>query len=525
MRATTFIAAALPIGISALPAPAQVEDRGLLSDAICLPYNIVVNNLLKDPLLVPFCANYVNVATSTVTSVVKAAAGAAVTVTSGVTVNGGGAVTITNLATVTAAAAAAQDVTSVVTVSVTVPTATSAATCLMSAYAAPTKVKRGLNFIVLSTTAPAANGRYARPSAVSQGKPKSPVRGEGEALHAAVLPWKRDQLGARFLNLLGGLLGGPAPSPAPAPAPAPVAGPIGGLAPLSGPSAVVPKPSPLSSIVRPSCIPANLADSAIQIICNCANIPAQVKTVTSTAAGAAAPTITVLTTTTINARTSVSITKTVTVTSAAAAAKTVTTTTTSTVGSTATSVVPNGLVYKKFTSPFDGYQTASGWTANRFKGNKADFTGVWNSLNFMTPYWPSMSVDPTLQLDQAAPFDASQAALLFQGFFIAPQTGTYTFTVPAENNDNFAQLWTGASALTWADNASAFKAVRTATTSSIGQTTVSLNAGDAMPFSYLWANGGGAGRSAFNIVLPDGSSPTDFSSLFVQPCNSNVFSQ
>lgn len=511
MRASTFIAAALPIGISALPA--QVEDRGLLNDAICLPYNIVVNTLLRDPLLVPFCANYINVATSTVTSVVKAAAGAAVIVTSGVTVNGGGAVTITNMATVTAAAGVVKDVTSVVTVAVTVPTATSAATCLMSAYAAPTKVKRGLNSIVLSTTAPgAANGRYARPSAASQGKPKSPVRGEGEALHTAVLPWKRgEQLGARFFNLLGGLFGGSSPAPGPASAPAPV----------------VNKPSPLGNVPRPACIPANLADSAIQIICNCANIPAQVKTVTSTAAGAAAPTVTVMSTTTINARSSVTITNTLTVTPAAAAAKTVTSTTTSTVGFTATSAVPNGLVYKKFTSPFDGYKSASGWTADRFKGNgiKPDFTGVWNSLNFMTPYWPSMSVDPTLQLDQSAPFDASQAALLFQGFFIAPQTGSYTFTVPAENNDNFAQLWTGASALSWLDSASAFKAVRTATTSSIGQAVVSLNAGDAMPFSYLWANGGGAGRSAFNIVFPDGSSPSDFSSLFVQPCNGNVFSQ
>ncbi|KAJ1322876.1 GLEYA domain-containing protein [Microdochium nivale] len=387
MRASTFIAAALPLGISALPAPAIVEDRGLIGSLICIPYQIVVNNILADTFGIQFCAQYTKIPTVTVTNIVTSAA-QAVTITSPVTINGGGAITVTSMATTTLQPGVPGAVTSVVTVSVTVPTATTGATCLNSAYSAPT-----ITSTVVSTSLIAA------------------------------------------------------------------------------------------------------------------------KTVTS------APT------TTVNPGAKVTVVSTMTITPAAAAAggKTVTSTVTSTVGSVATSIAANGLVYKKFDHKFDGYSQNSGFGADFFHGKTPEFTGVWNSLNFATPYWPSMEVDPTLQLDQANPFDTTQAALLFAGFFLAPQTGTYTFSVPADFNDNFAHLWTGSAAMNWADSATAFKAVRTSNTSKGGSTTVKLNAGDAMPFAYLWANGFGAARSALNIVFPDGSSPADSSQLFAQPCSDSVF--
>ncbi|KXJ85769.1 hypothetical protein Micbo1qcDRAFT_221595 [Microdochium bolleyi] len=538
MRASTFIAAALPLGISAMPAPAIIEDRGLISDLVCIPYNIVVNQILADFTGIKFCAQYIKVPSLTITSIVTSSA-QAVTITAPITINGGGAVTVTNLATTTLQAGVAAPITSLVTVSVTVPTATTGVTCLNSAYSAPTIVKRDAEI----TEAPdARKGKHSTKSKSHKHKSSKTkhhhhtgVLREFEPVQTAAAPWKREEqpkLVARLLNLFGGLFGAPAPTPAPAPAPAPTPAPAPGPGPLGVPTPVTNGPiagavstiGALNGVTvpRPAYIPAYYADGIISTLCNCAGIPTQTATVVSTSV-IAAKTVTLAPTTTVNPGSKVTIVNTITITPAAAAGKTVTSTVTSTVGSVATSIAANGLVYQKFPSTFDGYSQNAGFGADTFHGKTPDFSGVWSTLNFATPYWPSMDVDFTLQLDKAAPFDVDMAALLFSGFFLAPQTGSYTFSVPAEYNDNFSEFWTGDAALSWADSGSAFKAIRTSNNSKGGSTTVKLNAGDAMPFAYLWANGGGAGRSAFNIVFPDGSSPSDFSKLFVQACSDNVF--
>lgn len=481
MRAATIAAAALPLGAYAVPLGLSLS----IPNPICLPYNIVVNSLQTDPVLVPFCAKYINIPTTTVTSGLSKLGGAAITVTSALTVNGGGAVTVTSLTTTTVPAAAPDAVTSTVTVSVTMPTATTVASCLNSAYSAPVKSKLGRRWSFGFGGLPAP-GPVAGPGPIAAPTPAAPI-------------------------------GLAAPSPAP-PAPAALSPSVAAPSPIS----LAPITAPSVNVARPAYIPAAYSDAIIKIICGCVNIPTQVTAVPY--ASNVATTVTVVPTITIKSATSVSVTSTVTVTAAAGNAKTVTSTTTTTIGAVATNFASNGLVYKKFPSSFSGYSSNAGFSSSAFKGLTPDFSGVWSNLNFATPYWPSMSTPDTITLDQSAPFDVSQAALLFQGFFIAPQTGPYTFSVPAASNDNFAEFWTGNAALAWADSAAAFKAIRTADASSDGSTTVTMNAGDAMPITYLWANGGGAGQSAFNIVFPDGSSPTDFSKLFLQPCSSNTFS-
>lgn len=480
MRASTFLAAVLPVGISALPAPpaAALEERQLINNILCTPYSLIVNNLLVDPALIPFCGRYVKVPTTTVTR----AAVAPLTITSAVTVTGPGAVTVISTNTITVPAVPAT-VTSTITSTLTTFSGTTQATCLTSAYAAPVR----------------ANAKRA------------------------------EELERR--QLLGGILGnivGPAPTQTPAPstnvvlsaAPGPIAGVSIGI---SGPSPVaISGVSGSSNVPRPTYIPLSIPDVTVSIICGCA-----APTSTITAGGAAANTVTALATTTVNPRAgTVTSVRTVTYTPPAGNPLTVTSTVTTTVAALATAIVSNGngLPYKKFASNFNAYLKDSGFNANYFKGRSVDWTGTTKTLNYATPFWPSMDVDETLQLDQASAWDASQAALLFQGFFLAPQTGTYTFTVPSSGNDNFAELWVGSPALSWNDQNAAFKAIRGAESSSPdGVFSVTMNKGDATPFSYLWANGGGAGRSAFSILLPDGSQPTDISNLFVQPCNNQVF--
>ncbi|KAJ1333129.1 GLEYA domain-containing protein [Microdochium nivale] len=516
MRAFTLLAAVLPVGISALPAPAALNERQLINNILCLPYNIIINSLLVDPALIPFCGQYGPVPTTTITR----APGATVTVTSLATVTGPGAVTVINTSTITAPAAPPPSITSTITSTLTTYSGTTQATCLASAYVNPVKGKR--------------------------------------AVDASVGQHGEDGLTRRLLGgLLSPLLGGSAPASTSSSMRVPisvttsaVASAVSSLvAPIATPTAAIPAIASVASsavsvvasvvasiiapvvstvpggvvvsVPRPSYLPVSLPDVSVSLICSCAAPTAKV-----TVGVPGAPTVTATSTTTINPAATVSTAKVITYTPPSGNALTVTTTITSTVAAMATSIAPNGkgLPYRKYTSDFNAYLQDSGFSANYFKGKTPDFTGTYNALNFATPFWPSMDVDFTLQLDQPAPWDASQVATLFQGFFVAPQSGTYTFTVPASNNDNFAELWVGPSAFAWTDQTAAFKVIRGASGSTPdGVLSVTMNAGDAQPFSYLWANGGGAARSAFSILLPDGTQPTDISNLFVQACNAGVF--
>lgn len=113
---------------------------------------------------------------------------------------------------------------------------------------------------------------------------------------------------------------------------------------------------------------------------------------------------------------------------------------------------------------------------------------------------------------------------MLQGFFIAKQTGTYTLFSSKDYVDNWGYLWTGDAAYSsWSDSNTAFQARRTDAGYFSGTATLTLNAGDAIPLAWLWANGGGVSQSYFMITAPDGSSTTDTTGYFVQSCSAGVF--
>ncbi|KAL6407697.1 putative gleya adhesin domain protein [Ilyonectria robusta] len=189
----------------------------------------------------------------------------------------------------------------------------------------------------------------------------------------------------------------------------------------------------------------------------------------------------------------------------------------------ATEIASNGISYRKYTSSFNAYLANSGFTTTFFKKKNPEFRGVLQSLSFSTPSWPTGSTLLTLA-DRRKSFESSQSALLFNGFFIAKETGTYTFTSLADAIDNWGYLWVGDVAYSdWNDDNTAFKASRTGAGNFGGSYSVTLRKGDAIPLTWLWANGGSVAQSYLSITTPGGVTTTDTTGYFVQACGADVF--
>ncbi|KKY24082.1 hypothetical protein UCDDS831_g02738 [Diplodia seriata] len=199
---------------------------------------------------------------------------------------------------------------------------------------------------------------------------------------------------------------------------------------------------------------------------------------------------------------------------------TTTTTTTTTVYATATSITASGLTYRKYTHSYNANLAASGFTPSYFKTASVDFSGSLQNLDFSTPNWPSGNSYLTIDGHY---FASDQAAILMQGFFVAQATGTYTISTSPDYIDNYGYLWTGDAAYTWTDGTTAYAATRTGGGYFGGSTSITMNAGDAVPMTWLWANGGGVGRSHFVITTPSGSSVTDTTGYFAPACDSSIF--
>ncbi|KAF2993347.1 hypothetical protein E8E13_000434 [Curvularia kusanoi] len=86
------------------------------------------------------------------------------------------------------------------------------------------------------------------------------------------------------------------------------------------------------------------------------------------------------------------------------------------------------------------------------------------------------------------PYDMTQKAIIFRGYFAANVTGTWTFTFA--NPDEAAYMWLGPNAVsTWSKaNANLFGSLNGA----IGTYTISLTAGTLYPIRMVMANAGGA---------------------------------
>ena len=97
---------------------------------------------------------------------------------------------------------------------------------------------------------------------------------------------------------------------------------------------------------------------------------------------------------------------------------------------------------------------------------------------------------------QSGPTTISPYAIVFQGFFIAPNTGNYNLTTDI-TTDDFCWIWTGTKAYkTW--NINNFDALSIYNAYS-GIAQFAAAAGDLVPVTILWVNRGALGRLAINF--------------------------
>ncbi|PSN60721.1 hypothetical protein BS50DRAFT_625763 [Corynespora cassiicola Philippines] len=268
-------------------------------------------------------------------------------------------------------------------------------------------------------------------------------------------------------------------------------------------------------VKKPTYLPKNWNSVYVSSACSCLAIPTP--STTKTATQTLAPgTITVYTTDVLTPTSTVTEVTISTSTNTLTETTTSTSTSTITAFATATTIRSNGVDYRKYTHPYDANLANSGFTSTFFKSLTPDFSGVLTRLTFATPNWPNGNT--RLQLDdQGSSFDAEQSAILIQGFFIARETGTYTFESSAEVVDNWAYLWVGDAAYEgWDDGNAAFRSSRTGAP-------FFMNAGDAVPVSYLWANGGGVSQSLLRLYTPWGEVFEDHDGFFIRACSAEVF--
>ncbi|KAI3321025.1 GLEYA domain-containing protein [Xylariaceae sp. AK1471] len=270
---------------------------------------------------------------------------------------------------------------------------------------------------------------------------------------------------------------------------------------------------------KPTYIPSSWSSPAISSACVCLSIPTPC--VTTTVTKTLVPgTITVTSTNTLTPTAIVTDTATYTETSTHTESTTTTTTTTLTAFAEATTIASSGLMYRKYTHPYDANLVASGFTSSAFKSLTPDWRGVIHALTFDDYTTGGVY----LTIEGHAAFDATQAAILAQGFFLAKETGTYTLTSSKDTIDNWGYLWTGDVAYSaWDDSNTAYQSSRTGAPYVTGTTTLTLNAGDAIPLTWLFANGGGPAQSVFTIITPSGASTSDTTSYFVQACSASIF--
>ncbi|KAF5538013.1 gleya adhesin domain-containing protein [Fusarium phyllophilum] len=187
----------------------------------------------------------------------------------------------------------------------------------------------------------------------------------------------------------------------------------------------------LDEVDVPEAIPSDWTEAQASDICSCLDIE---EPTTHTTIQTVEPT-TFITTSTDAVTPIEEYTKIITTTSVSVFTSTVTEKKTSTVTAwvVETSFADNSdIAYRRFQCPFNANVYDDGFTTTYFKGKPVLSSGNAQTLQF--------SACSSLTIPGSGTFDASQSALLYNAYFYAKETGTYTFSVP-DAIDNWGYLW------------------------------------------------------------------------------------
>lgn len=218
---------------------------------------------------------------------------------------------------------------------------------------------------------------------------------------------------------------------------------------------------------------------------------------------------------------------TVTVTSVSTAYTTATSTTTInavTVTATNTLVLPTpsgiGLNYYQYPTSLDYDEDDPGFDATAFNNPNYEQSGFLTNVNDIHSDYDDGFNDYYCTLPgQAVPIDCTELAVVMQGYIYAVfGPGTYTFSTP-NTIDNALYFYTGSVAYSsYNDNNYAYNAVRAGQDDSAffgGSTTLSLAAGQLVPVTIIFVNGGGPAAAVLDVTGPDDLQYTDTSPFFI----------
>lgn len=176
-----------------------------------------------------------------------------------------------------------------------------------------------------------------------------------------------------------------------------------------------------------------------------------------------------------------------------------------------TGTAGSGLNYYRYNNP-----TALGDYAypdlSIFQGTNYVATGLLQNLASIQTdpsYYPAQYYTCTDPITGSS-WSCERTALVFHGYFIASDAGTYSFDTPIGIDDEWF-MWHGDTALSgW--NRNNFDAHAIWEQSSSYK--VTLPKGYILPVTFLWANTGGPGHINLQVTLPSGTVKTDTTGLF-----------
>ncbi|KAK9781110.1 putative PA14 domain-containing protein [Seiridium cardinale] len=185
----------------------------------------------------------------------------------------------------------------------------------------------------------------------------------------------------------------------------------------------------------------------------------------------------------------------------------------------ATQLSPNGPKFGSFTHSFNNDDAVDEADPSYFKGKTPEHSGVIEDLNFSSGQSSQINIG-----GQVIP--SAFQAVLAQGYFLARTVGTYKFTTSGDIVDNWVFLWHGNRAYSnWDKNNTDYESFGGRPEPNVdGSLTLTLDAGDAVPVTFLWLNGAGQGTSNLYITTPEGHTFSNTTGWFIQACSDSTFS-
>lgn len=183
-----------------------------------------------------------------------------------------------------------------------------------------------------------------------------------------------------------------------------------------------------------------------------------------------------------------------------------------------------GMNYYVYPNTYNYLTSNPGFNATTFNSPKYNESGVVDDVNLEHTYnYPSSDNSCHLPGNYYGP--CGQVTIVNQGYFHAAESGSYTFATNS-TMDNAMYVWSGDVAYDSYTNSNwDYSATRQGypVVETPGNKTYTLTAGELMPMTIMFVNGGGPGRAVISVTNPDGVT-NGTSGYFLPPCDDTTFS-